>query len=664
MWKVPHDLALRLIIAALLMIPGAMAMAKSVKLEPLDSEGKRSWIIELADPSVAQFDGKNAAMQRVDALEATAPKNTGKRLDLLSPQAVAYGEYLDERLQQFLSRSAQVTGGTAVIRARYKNLLNGVALRLTEAQAERVRGLPGVKNLVPNEIHHIETDAGPNLIGAAKIWNGEGGLPSGQGEGVVIGIVDTGINWDHISFQDPAPDGYDHSNPFGQQLGLCGEAEVLCNDKLIGVYDFTDEGSMGKDTSSHGSHVTSIAAGNRISATLEGEITPIQGVAPRANIIMYKVCREDDPDTSDENEDGCESVDIIEGLEQALTDGVDVVNLSIGGGSSSPWNAYATLFLDLRNAGIFAATSAGNGGPAPASATNPALAPWLLGVAAATHTRLTGAKLKDLSGGASAPPEDIAGQGLNPVNGSANGIGPVDIVFAGDFGHPLCGIGEPELGPACNDNTGATNPFEPGTFNGEIVVCERGDYGRVEKGLNLMQAGAGGYILINSEEFGESLRGDNHCIPGIHVGYSKGKELKSWLTSGTGHMGTIGPFGLSYETSVADIVDDFSSQGPNETVPGTLVPNITAPGVAVLGAGRDNDDLIFLSGTSMASPHVAGGGALLLSVDSSLTPSQLQSMFQTTATTQVRSHMGSPATPFEMGCKWPGISCGQSSHWW
>ena len=94
MWKVPHDLALRLIIAALLMIPGAMAMAKSVKLEPLDSEGKRSWIIELADPSVAQFEGKNADKQRVDALEATAPKNTGKRLDLLSPQAVAYAEYL------------------------------------------------------------------------------------------------------------------------------------------------------------------------------------------------------------------------------------------------------------------------------------------------------------------------------------------------------------------------------------------------------------------------------------------------------------------------------------------------------------------------------------------------------------------------------------------
>jgi subtilisin family serine protease len=649
MWKAHHERILRLIIAVMLMIPGAMAMAKSVKLEPMDRDGKRSWIIELADPPVVRFDGNNAATQSANALKAVAPEKTGQRLDLLSPQSVAYGEYLDGRREQFLSRAAQVTGGAPEIRARYKNLFNGVALRLTEAQAERVRSLPGVKNLVPNEIYHIETDAGPNLIGAAKIWNGEGGLPAGQGEGVVIGLVDTGINWDHISFQDPAPDGYDHSNPFGQQLGLCSEAEVLCNDKIIGVYDFTDEGSMGKDTSFHGSLVASVAAGNRVSVTLEGTATQIQGVAPRANIIAYKVCREDDPDTEDD-EDGCSTVLMAQALEQALTDGVDVVNMSLGGGSSSPWNnPLATMFLNLRNAGIFAATSAGNSGPSAASVTDPGPAPWLLAVAAATHTRLTGARLEDLSGGNSAPPEEIAGQGLDPVNGSANGIGPVDIVFAGDFGHPLCGIGAPELGPACNDNTGASNPFEPGTFNGEIVVCERGNYGRVEKGLNVMQAGAGGYILINSEAFGESLAADNHCIPGIHMGYSKGKELKSWLTSGTGHRGTIGPFGLSYAISVADIVANFSSRGPNTAAPDTMVPNITAPGVRVLGASKEDNDLTFSDGTSFSSPHVAGGGALLLSVDSSLTPAQLQSMFQTTATTEVRKNKGSPSTPFEMG---------------
>ena len=650
MQKIHNKLVLRLIIAIMLMIPGALAFAKSVNLEPLDSQGKRFWIIELSDPPVVRFDGNNAARQRANSLKTTAPEKNDPRLDLLSPQSVAYAKYLDERFEQFISTTETVVGGAPEIRARYKNLLNGVALRLTEEQAKRVRALPGVKNVIPNEIHHLESDAGPALIGASNFWTGAGGLPSAQGEGIVIGVIDQGINWDHISFQDPASDGYDHTNPFGAQLGLCSKPEVPCNDKLIGVHDFTDEGSMGKGTHFHGSLVASIAAGNRVDVLVEGEDTQMQGVAPRANIISYKVCSEDDPATEDVDENGCPSTDIISGLEQALTDGVDVVNMSLGGGSFSPWGTYDTLFLDLRNAGVFAATSAGNTGPDPASATNPGLAPWLLAVAAATHTRLTGAKLEDLSGGATAPPTGITGQGLDPVNGSANGIGPVDIVFAGDFGNALCGTGEPAVAvPNCNETSSATNPFAPGTFNGEIVACVRGNFGRVEKGLNAMLAGAGGYILINPEEFGESLREDNHCIPGIHVGYSKGKELQSWLASGTGHRGTIGPFGRSYETSVADILADFSSQGPNPAVPGTLVPNITAPGVAVLGAGKENSEWELANGTSFASPHVAGGGALLLSADPSLTPSELQSIFQTTATTQVRGHQGSQATPFEMG---------------
>jgi subtilisin family serine protease len=650
MWKTHKKLVLRLIIAVVLVIPGTLVMAKAVNLEPLDSDGKRSWIVELADPPVVRFDGKNAATQSANTLNATAPEKNDQRLDLLSPQSVAYTRYLDDRMEQFLSSTASVAGGAPEIRARYKNLLNGVALRLTEEQAKLVRALPGVKNVIPNEIHHIETDAGPVLIGASQFWTGVGGLPSAQGEGIVIGIIDTGINWDHVSFQDPAPDGYNHTNPFGNQLGECSKPEVPCNDKLIGVYDFTDEGSMGKGTHFHGSLVASVAAGNRLNVVIEGVNTQLQGVAPRANIISYKACREDDPATEEVDEEGCPSTDIISGLEQALTDGVDVVNMSLGGGQFSPWSTYDMLFLDLRNAGVFTATSAGNNGPDPSSGTNPGLAPWVLAVAAASHTRLTGARLENLSGGATTPPQGIAGEGLDPINGSPNGVGPVDIVFAGDFGNALCGTGEAAVGvPSCNEISSASNPFAPGTFNGEIVVCERGNYGRVEKGLNVMLAGAGGYILINSESFGESLRLDNHCIPGIHVGYSQGKELKTWLASGGGHMGTMGPFGLSYENGVADILADFSSQGPNTTVPGTLVPDITAPGVSILGAGKENNDLESSNGTSFSSPHVAGGGALLLSADPSLTPSQLQSMIQTTATTQVRSYKGNKATPFEMG---------------
>ena len=232
-----HKLAWRLLIALILLLGSSIATAKSAQPEPLDDEGKRTWIIELADPPLVRFDGRNAVEARANRLEATAPQKTGRRLDLVSSHAREYSRYLDEGQEQFLEHSKQITGQAADIRARYKNLLNGVALRLTEAQAEQVRNLPGVKSLVPNEILHIETDASPELIGATGIWSGEAGNIPSRGEGIVVGIVDTGINWDHSSFADPAPDGYSHSNPFGEQLGLCSDPEVQCSNKLIGVYD-------------------------------------------------------------------------------------------------------------------------------------------------------------------------------------------------------------------------------------------------------------------------------------------------------------------------------------------------------------------------------------------------------------------------------------------
>lgn len=650
MRKGNHKLAWWLFIAMILLSASSLATAKSVKLEPLDAEGKRTWIIELTDPPLVRFDGRNAVQARANRLEATSPLRTGRKLDLLSPQAREYAGYLDDGMEAFLQRTENAIGARAEIKARFRNLLNGVSLRLTESEAEQIRKLPGVKSLLPNEIFKLESDASPELVGATKIWSGESGNIPSRGEGIVVGIIDTGINWDHSSFADPAPDGYKHTNPFGQHLGLCSDAQVQCNDKLIGIYDFTDEGSKGKGTNFHGSWTASIAAGNRINATVHGEPTQMSGIAPRANIISYKVCVEDDPDTPDEDEGGCESNGISQALEQALSDGVDVVNLSIGGGSSNPWNTYSRLFLDLMNAGIFSATSASNDGPAPASVKNPGLAPWLLAVAATTHSRTSGSTLTDLSGGNAPAPEDFTGAGLAPVNGSSNGVGPADIVWAGDYGNALCGTGESQGLVNCNAPISASNPFAPGTFDGKIVVCERGEYGRVEKGLNVMLAGAVGYVLINNDEYGETVVADNHCVPGIHLGYSRGQELKSWLTSGSGHTGTIGPFsGLIYNNAVADLLGSFSSQGPNPAVPGVLAPNISAPGVNVLGAGKDNDELAFANGTSASSPNVAGGGALLLSAEPGLTPIQINSMLQSTATTQVSNYLGLAANPFEMG---------------
>ena len=413
----------------------------------------------------------------------------------------------------------------------------------------------------------------PEWIGAESIWSGASGFAANQGEGVVVGVIDSGIDWDHDSFQDPspAPDFYDHENPFGQQIGLCSDAEVLCNDKLIGVWDFTDEESKGRDTASpgHGTLVSSIAVGNRHTVGLVlgtgGQLFTLKGVAPRANLVSYKVCREDDPAT-EEDEKACPGTAIVQAVNQAIEDEVDVVNFSIGSGPADPWVGYAALFLDLREVGIFAVTSNGNEGPAAGSAGYPAVAPWVMGAGAASHSRVIGAILSDMTGGSSVPPENFIGTGKAPVNGSANGYGPVDIVFAGDFGNALCGQGTAELQSSCNAHTGSTNPFAPGTFNGEIVVCERGRYGRIEKSFNVMEAGAGGYILINDEINGNATNEDAYCIPGIHLTHGDGLELKAWLDSGSGHLAGIGAFDLFYDEGIADRIADLAVVGPMQVL--------------------------------------------------------------------------------------------------
>ena len=208
----------------------------------------------------------------------------------------------------------------------------------------------------------------------ADIWDGVGGCPSSRGEGMVVGIIDSGANWGHVSFADPSSGvlGHDHVNPYGQQLGLCSEPEVECNDKLVGVYDFVEdlpdtevveEFNNGRDNGQHGAHVASTVAGNAVQGgPVRDSVVSLSGVAPNANIVSYRVCFAGDPD--DPEDDGCINSQIVRPSNQAIEDSVDVINMSLGGGQYPSWSGSARLaYLNAYQAGIFVATSASNNGP-------------------------------------------------------------------------------------------------------------------------------------------------------------------------------------------------------------------------------------------------------------------------------------------------------------
>jgi subtilisin family serine protease len=603
------------------------------------------YVVLLDDPPLAAYEGGIAG------LAATDPEVTGAaRLDADSAASRAYLEYLSAQHDEFLAAGSSAAGRELEARFRYDAVLNGVALELSPTEATAVASLPGVARVVEEFERRLLTDAGPSWIGAPAVWDGSGtgGLPGTRGEGVVVGVIDTGVNHDHPSFADVGGDGFNHTNPRGRFFGACDPVTgaPFCNDKLIGFYDFT--GTTPEDTNLHGSHTASTAAGNVLHAeifaptiTLERDIS---GVAPHANLITYKACVTTCPITS-----------LVMAINQATLDEVDVVNYSIGGGSTDPWTDLDALaFRNARNAGVFVSASAGNSGPGAATLGSPADAPWVMAVGASTHNRDFPNSLVGMSGGGSAPPADIRGKGVT------TGYGPAPIVYAGDFGSALCGEG-----PAAPTGEAAINPFPPGTFNGEIVVCDRGTYGRVEKGQNVMEGGAGGYVLANDEINGDSLVGDAHALPGVHISFAKGVVLKAWLASGTGHTATI--TGMSTDESPAngDVMASFSSRGPNPSVPDVVKPDITAPGVDVLAAFNTVNptappEFGIISGTSMSSPHNAGSAALLRALHPEWTPDQVRSAMVTTGFTTLpgngsevhgvlKENATTAADPFDMG---------------
>lgn len=229
-------------------------------------------------------------------------------------------------------------------------------------------------------------------------------VPS-KGEGVIVGIIDTGINFGHTSFADIGGDGYNHTNPkgAGNYVGVCDPTNLpaspanpsgynaqlapLCNDKLIGAWTWADTAAdhdgeglpSPADDNGHGSHTASTVAGNITNAVIGGDpMVKISGVAAHANLIAYDVCVASG---------SCLTTPILAAIDQAVKDGVQVINYSMSS-APDPWSDAVNMsFYAAAQAGILISASAGNNGPTPGSVVG--TAPWMLSTAASTHNKRT-----------------------------------------------------------------------------------------------------------------------------------------------------------------------------------------------------------------------------------------------------------------------------------
>lgn len=567
-----------------------------------------SYIIELEDQAVALYQGGIPGLVSTQSFDRTG------RLDFRSSQAQSYQSYLKEKQQGFVN----------TLQSQYRSLSVEKTLQLTMNAVivsfpgkvdlyEQLQRTPGVKQVYKNEVLHAQLDSSIDLIQAPAVWELLGERDT-AGQGVKVAIIDSGIIPDHPMF---AAQG--HVRPEGLPTDdYCSTVdETFCNDKLVvaRVYGppsnlHPNEYDSPKDYNGHGTHVASTAAGNAVTVDIEGTELGISGVAPGASIMAYKALMQTTAGTASGM-----TTSLIAALEDAVDDGADVINNSWGGGygGSPDSSPYKAIFEAAEAAGVVVVTAAGNGGPGSKTIGCPACVESGITVA---NTQ-TGRIFSDYV---------IAGPGYEVVAIQSNAPWPTDsegkqIPLSAEFNFSAT------LDP---DNFEGCNAFEEGLFEDQIAVIPRGECAFSDKINNAAAAGAVGVIISNNTPGIIRMDAPGTNIPAVSVTFEHGEELyNNW---NEGDEITISLETRSFvDSSLQDIMNDQSSRGPNGN-PSFLKPDLSAPGTDILAAYPGaQSPFATLSGTSMASPHVAGAAALLRHFNPDLTPAQVKSVLMSSS---------------------------------
>lgn len=589
---------------------------------PAAQGAQDSYVVLMVDDPAVAYEGG------IPGYQATKP-GKGQKINPNSAHVRKYVGLLEEKQNRAL-RGAGLSTGVKV--NEYAYALNGFSAILTEAQVEALKKQPDVMVVLPDEMLEITTDSSPGFLGLTD----PGGpfLRGVTGENVVVGIIDTGIWPEHPSFADDGKYGPSPVGPvpceFGNTAHNPNDAPFTCNNKLLGARQMLatyraligadpDEYDSARDDNGHGTHTASTAAGNAgVEATVLGiPRGTISGIAPRARVIAYKGL----------GNLGGFSSDLARAIDQAVADGVDVINYSIGGGSLAV-TADEIAFLFAADAGVFVATSAGNSGPGAATIRNPAKVPWVTTVGANTQRRFFQATVE-------------LGNGSQYTGASITaGVDWAPLVDAANAGGDLCVPGT----------------LNPAIVEGSIVLCRRGVIARVAKSQAVLQAGGVGMIMYENSDVG-NLFSDTHWLPSVHVDQTPGLAIKSYIASDPNPTARIVGEQIG-EWPFAPSLTDFSSRGPNLFSLDVLKPDITAPGIQILAGNSPTPDpgtvpgelFQAIAGTSMSSPHIAGVFALIKQQHPGWSAAMAKSAIMTTAYQDVLdNNRTSQATPFGQG---------------
>ncbi|CAI0443435.1 unnamed protein product [Linum tenue] len=479
----------------------------------------------------------------------------------------------------------------------YSKSFSGFAAKLTKAETEKLSGHEGVVSVFPSQLRQLHTTRSWDFIGFPQTV-----ARATVESDVIIGMLDTGIWPESQSFN---ASGY--GPPPQKWKGTCqSSSNFTCNNKIIGAR-FYHAGSP-RDTEGHGTHTASTAAGNIVThASLLGLAAgTARGGVPSARIAVYKICWTL----------GCSDVDILAAFDDAISDGVDIISLSVGGAPTDYFQDAIAIgaFHSMKNS-ILTSNSAGNSGPAAGTVSN--VSPWSLSVAASTIDRkfATGVKL---------------GNGRTYVGGSINTYEAsrmYGLIYGGDALNRTSGSDSRSCGAGSLDRD---------LVRGKMVHCDG-----VSRGDEQARVGAVASTM--------SLPPDtpldaafSFLLPVSVLTNADSAQILEYINS------TSDPTGLIFKTRA--IIDnssphviDFSSRGPNPITTDILKPDLTAPGVDILAAwsqdttvtGLPGDNRVvpynIISGTSMSCPHASASAAYVKSFHPTWSPAAIKSALMTTA---------------------------------
>jgi subtilisin family serine protease len=647
-----------LITTALVAPPGSAAPPQSTAATPatpmnLPTFAPGRYVVTLADKPLATYQGG------VSGLKATKPA-VGRKVEVNSTNAKAYRSFLTSKHTQLAAKVG------AKVDEDYSTSLNGFATSLTSKQVNELSKTPGVVSVVPDQLHVALDDRKSTdflkLSGKTGVWNALGGTVS-AGKGVVVGVVDTGIWPESASLSGPKlgtkpPTPADPYRPYRSGTttvmqkadgntftGNCEAGEQftadLCNTKLISAKYFGDgwlslvppekraDYASPRDGEGHGTHTASTAAGRNGVDVTEGGVNfgTISGVAPAAKIAVYKALWSG----KDGVNSGGLTSDILAAIDQAVADGVDVINYSVGSMfESAPTDPVQLAFLSAASAGIFVSAAGGNSGPYESTLDN--TSPWVTTVGASTVAPYAGTVAlgngQKYAGISTTVGIRTGSKAL--VNGPAVAL--PDVSEADALG--------------CLPNT-----LDPAKTAGKIVVCERGVGARVDKSAEVKRAGGAGLVLLNLTD--QDVLGDSHTVPTVHLNVPEALAVKTYAAAGGGTAELV-PGNTTGKQDVYPQMADFSSRGPSTMSHGDLLkPDLAAPGVNILAAvappTNGGQSFAFYSGTSMAAPHVAGLAALYLSAHPDWSPMAVKSALMTTAGDVLSSTGAVDNDPFDRG---------------